>query len=155
VVDIGTAPTKLALVLDTLVIHPSLNDLPKQPGKPIAVECRGGYRVLPFQIKLRDLQQFDPVQHEILFQMLQREEGQADILLLNIPFDMTQADLFCYLQFLHETILVVSLQDLLGAYRNLKVLFSIRPSLHVGLIEHETNQSAYRGGIHRLVSAAK
>ena len=155
VIDIGTEPEKLGYVLNSVTIHPTLGDLLNQTDKSITVEVPGGFRVLAFQLQLQELDKFKDEEREILFQSLRKEEQQADIVLLNIHFDQSNTDLPVYLQTLHEAVMVGSPEDLLGAYRMLKVLFYLRPSLCVGLVEYGTSEGAYRGGVQRLVMASK
>jgi len=154
VVDVGTEPERLTSDLDSSGIHQSLGDLLSQAGGAIPVEGLGGYRVLGFQLRMGELRRFNPMQREILFEILRRKEEQADILLLNIRFDMTEADLLFYLQSLHEAVFVISPQDLLGSYSILKALFTLRPDLRVGLIEYGISKDAYQGGAYRLALAS-
>jgi hypothetical protein len=155
VVDVGTEPVKLVAVLDSAVIYPSLNDLLKQPERAISVEGPGGCRLLGFQIQLGELDQLNQMERKILFQILEMEEGQADILLLNLHLNMNHRGLFSYIQSLDEAVLVVSPQELLGSYLILKALFSVRPDLRVELVEYGTSQGTYREGVHRLVFASR
>ncbi len=155
VVDIGTEAKRLTSVLESSDIRPSLDDLLSQTGGAITVEGLGGYRVHGFQLRMGELRRFNPLQREILFEILRRKEEQADILLLNIRFDMTEADLLIYFQSLHEAVFVISPQDLLGSYRILKVLFTLRPDLRVGLVEYGISKDAYQGGAYRLVLASR
>ena len=157
IIDVGTEPGMLADVFHDTLIHPSLNDLLNQADKSITVEGPGGFRILGFQIHLDELRQFKPEELEILFQILRKEEQEVDIVLLNIRFDFMQVDtdIVTYLQFLHESILVVSPEDLLGSYRLLKVLYKIQPGLTVGIMECGSDQGPYHGGIQRLVMASK
>ena len=154
-VDAGTEPEKLVSVLDSTAIHPSLNDLLKQPDRAISMEGPGGCRFLGFQLKLGELDQLSQVEREILFEILGMEEGQADILLLNLHLNMDQSDLFSYIQSLDEAVLVVSPQDLQGSYRILKALYSIRPDLRVDLVECGASLSTNRKGVHQLVFASR
>ncbi len=154
-IDIGTESEKLGYVLNSLTIQPTLGDLLNQPDKSISVESPGGFRVLAFQLQLHELNNFKDEEREILFQTLRKEEQQADVVLLNIHFDQMNTDLILYFQSLHETVLIVSPEDLFGAYRMLKILFCVRPDLCVGLVEYGSSESAYRGGIQRLVMASK
>jgi hypothetical protein len=155
VIDVGTEPEKLGYVLNSVTIHPTLGDLLNQTDKSIAVDVPGGFRVLAFQLQLKELDKFKDEEQEILFQSLRKEEQQADIVLLNIHFDQSNTDLLVHLQTLHEAVVVGSPEDLFGAYRMLKVLFYLRPSLCVGLVEYGTSEGAYRGGVQRLVMASK
>ena len=154
-VDVGTKPDQLASLLNPIVIYPSFVDFLNQPDTTITVEAPGGFRVLSFQILLEELRQFDPKDCERLFGVLLDEEQDADVLLLNIDFDLMQTDLISHLQCLQEVVLVVSSDDLLGAYRVLKVLRSIRPELCVGLIEYGASRSDFRGTMQQLVLASK
>lgn len=123
VIDVGTEPEKLGYVLNSVTIHPTLGDLLNQTDKSITVEGPGGFRMLAFQLQMHELNNFKDEEREILFQTLRKEEQQSDVVLLNIHFDQMNADLISYLQSLHETVLIVSPEDLFGAYRMLKILF--------------------------------
>lgn len=155
VIDIGTDRDELASVLKPLAIHPSLGDLLNEPEKVIVVESPQGLRVLAFQMQLEELRQFKEEEREILLQILRREEQQADVLLVNTPLDLMKAEVRAYLKCLNEAVMVASPHDLLGAYRLLKVLFHLRPSLRVGLVEYGGPEDIARGGLQRLVMASR
>lgn len=155
VVDVGTEPERLTSELDSSIIHPSLNELLRQPDRAITMEGPGGCRVLGFRMQLGELDQFNQDEREILFQILGMEEGQADILLLNLHLNMNLGDLFSYIQSLDEAVFVVSPQKLLGSYCVLKAFFSIRPDLRVDLVEYGTSLGTNREGVHRLAFASR
>ena len=155
VIDVGTEPEKLTAVFNSVTIHPTLDGLLNQPERKIAIDSPAGFRILAFQMQLSEFRQLKSEEREILFQTLREEEQQSDIVLLNLHFDMTKADLLPYLESLQEAVVVVSPDDLFGAYRVVKVLFAIRPDLSMGLMEYGNCKGSYRGGIHRLVMASK
>jgi MinD-like ATPase involved in chromosome partitioning or flagellar assembly len=153
VMDVGTKREELVLVLKSMAIHPTLGDLLNQSDKSIAIEGPLGFRILTFQLQLGELREFKEEEREILFQILREEEQLADVLLLNISLDLNQSDALSYLRCLQEAVLVVSAQDLPEAYRTLKILFHVRPSLRVGLIEYARSDSYPQGGLQKLVLA--
>lgn len=155
VVDVGTDKDELASVLQPVAIQPSLGDLLDQPEKAVTLDGPLGLRVLSFQMQLKELRQFKPEEREILFQILRKEEQQADVLLLNISFGWMDMDVLVYLKCLHEAVLVASSRDLLGAYRILKVLFHVQPGLRVGLVEYREPEVTTQTRVDRLVMASK
>jgi MinD-like ATPase involved in chromosome partitioning or flagellar assembly len=154
-VDVGMESDKLVSVLDSSLIRPSLNDLLRQSERAISVEGPGGCRLLGFRMQLEELDQLSLAEREILFQILEMEEDQADIVLLNLQLDMSHRDILLYIQSLDEAVLVVSPEELLDSYLVLKALFAIRPELRVDLIEYGTSQGTYRDGVHRLAFASR
>ncbi|MEE8074977.1 MAG: hypothetical protein V3T60_05065 [Candidatus Binatia bacterium] len=154
-VDVGMESDRLVSVLDSSLIRPSLNDLLRQSEMAISVEGPGGCRLLGFRIQLEELDRLSRAEREILFQILEMEEDQADIVLLNLKLDMSHRDILLYIQSLDEAVLVVSPQELLDSYLVLKALFSIRSELRVDLIEYGTSQGTYRDGVHRLAFASR
>jgi len=155
VVDVGTDKDELASVLQPVAIQPSLGDLLDQPEKAVTVDGPLGLRVLAFQMQREELRRFKQEEREILFQILRKEEQQADALLLNISFDWTDLDALSYLKCLHEAVLVVSTRDLLGAYRILKVLVHVQPGLRVGLVEYREPEATTQTRVDRIVMASK
>jgi len=63
-VDVGTASDRLAVVLGTLVVYPSLDAFLKQPIQAITVEAPGGFRTLSFQLCVDELNRFKPEERE-------------------------------------------------------------------------------------------
>ncbi len=134
--DVGTAPDQLAAVLDSVSVYPSLDAFLKQPVKTLTLETPGGFRALSFQICIDELERFKLAEREMLFGILHCEEQAADVLLINIQFDAMAESWIRYLHVLQEAVLVISREDTLGAYRILKLLYSIHPGLRLGLMEY-------------------
>lgn len=154
-VDVGTDRRQLSSVMNSMIVYPSLSDFLDQENKTITVKAPGGFQMLSFQIRLEELRQFNAGECEILFEILMSEEQAADVLLLNIDFDAMQNDLGPYLQSLHEAVLIVAPENLLGAYRSMKILFSLRPELRLGLVEYGQSHSARRDILQQLLTASK
>jgi hypothetical protein len=133
--DIGSEPQVLSGLLPSVPVLPSLNALLEQSDKAIARDSSAGVRVLSFQFHTEELQEFRSEEREILFQMLRREERQADILLSNIEFDLLNSDSLRPVRYFDEVILMVPQEDLQEIYGVLKVLYLLNPNLRVGMID--------------------
>lgn len=86
--------------------------------------------------------------------ILEIEEREADVLLLNIEFGAMRDHWIPYLHLLQEMAMVVSEEDVLGAYRMMKALYSIRPGLRLGLIEYGESRGEPRHAAKSLTRAS-
>lgn len=154
-VDIGSDFETLTSILSPVKIQPSLNELLNQSDKTITFESPDGYQVLSFQMRVRELYQFKAEERDILFQILCREEEESDVMLINIDHSLLESDIATFLKNLHEVVLVVSPDDLIGAYSMLKALFQARPEMVVRLLGSGSQDADRQNETEPLITASR
>ena len=154
-VDIGSDFETLTSLLSPVTIQPSLNELLNQSDKTITYESPDGYQILSFQMRVEELYQFKPEEREILFQILCREEEENDVILINMDFDLLEPNVSAFLRNLHEVVLVVSPDDLIGGYSMLKTIFQARPEMVVRLLGSGSPGGDQQDEIERLITGSR
>lgn len=152
--DIGSEAETLSAYLQSAAIFPSLGALLDQTDKSITKDCSVGFRLLSFQFLKEEFDRFGSEDREILFQMLCREEEQAEIMLSHVHCDLLNPEALNHLRYFDEVILIVPQEEAPETYGLLKVLYHLAPNLRVGLVD--TGVSARPGptAAERLAEAA-
>jgi MinD-like ATPase involved in chromosome partitioning or flagellar assembly len=143
-------------VLGTVQIQPSLNELLEQPEKQLTVDGPMGMKILGFQLRFDELQEFAAEEQEILSQVLRKEEENAEMIWVHSDYlenDVLQR----WVRLVQGVVLTVDLNStsLIRSYQACKFLYHTRPDLRLGLVVFgkEDNEAAMES-IKKLTEAA-